>query len=125
MKDVKKITSNIFFFGKLLSIFFILTVSISLIRYKISIYSIFMSSCMVYLTIFISVVIGFLISFNKLFIFFHEIAFSNDLWKLNIDQDYLLMMYPENFFRDIAVLILIFSLSINLFLFFAFKILNK
>ena len=125
MKDVKDIINNLFLYGKLSSVVFVIISLICVKKYKVRIYSVFKASSIVYSAILLALAIGFIISFNKLFIIFHEIAFSNDLWKLNINEDYLLMMYPENFFRDIALLILIFSIGINLFLFFAFKSLKK
>lgn len=125
MKDVKDIINNLFLYGKLSSVVFVIITLICVKKYKVRIYSVFKASSIVYSAVLLALAIGFLISFNKLFIIFHEIAFSNDLWKLNINEDYLLMMYPENFFRDIALLILIFSISINFFLFFAFKSLKK
>ena len=125
MKDVKDIINNLFLYGKLSSVVFVIITLICVKKYKVRIYSVFKASSIVYSAMLLAFAIGFLISFNKLFIIFHEIAFSNDLWKLNINEDYLLMMYPENFFRDIALLILIFSISINFFLFFAFKSLKK
>ena len=125
MKDVKDIINNLFLYGKLSSVVFVIISLICVKKYKVRIYSVFKASSIVYSAILLALAIGFLISFNKLFIIFHEIAFSNDLWKLNINEDYLLMMYPENFFRDIALLILIFSISINFFLFFAFKSLKE
>ena len=125
MKDVKDIINNLFLYGKLSSVVFVIITLICIKKYKVRIYSVFKASSIVYSVMLLVLAIGFLLSFNKLFIIFHEIAFSNDLWKLNINEDYLLMMYPENFFRDIALLILIFSISINFFLFFAFKSLKK
>ena len=125
MKDVKDIINNLFLYGKLSSVVFVIIVLICVKKHKVRIYSVFKASSIVYSAVLLALAIGFLISFNKLFIIFHELAFSNDLWKLNINEDYLLMMYPENFFRDIALLILIFSISINFFLFFAFKSLKK
>ena len=125
MKDVKDIINNLFLYGKLSSVVFVIITLICVKKYKVRIYSVFKASSIVYSAVLLALAIGFLISFNKLFIIFHEIAFSNDLWKLNINEDYLLMMYPENFFRDIALLILIFSIGINFFLFFAFKSLKK
>ena len=125
MKDVKDIINSLFLYGKLSSILFAIITLLCVKRFSVKINSVFKTSSIIYSAILVLLALGFLISFNKLFIVFHEIAFSNDLWKLNINEDYLLMMYPENFFRDIALLILIFSISINFFLFFAFKSLRK
>ena len=125
MKDVKDIINSLFLYGKLSSILFAIITLLCVKRFSVKINSVFKTSSIIYSAILVLLALGFLISFNKLFIVFHEIAFSNDLWKLNINEDYLLMMYPENFFRDIALLILIFSISVNFFLFFAFKSLKK
>ena len=41
-----------------------------------------------------------LIGFDRLFLAFHEISFSNDLWQLDPSEHYLLAMFPEGFFFD-------------------------
>ena len=46
-----------------------------------------------------------LIDFDGLFLLFHYISFSNDLWILDPSKDYLIMMFPEGFFNDAAILI--------------------
>ncbi len=46
-----------------------------------------------------------LIDFNSLFLLFHYISFTNDLWILDPSKDYLIMMFPEGFFNDAAILI--------------------
>ena len=38
--------------------------------------------------------------FEGLFLKFHEISFSNDFWLLDRSKDFLIMMFPENFFLD-------------------------
>lgn len=54
------------------------------------------------LTVAIGVVagVGSLFDFDQLFLQFHMLSFSNDLWMLNPRTDFLLMMYPSEFFRD-------------------------
>jgi len=44
-----------------------------------------------------------LIDFDSLFLLFHYISFSNDLWILDPSKDYLIMMFPEGFFNDAAI----------------------
>ena len=58
------------------------------------------------LTIALMIVLGLgaLIGFGRLFHDFHVLSFSNDLWKLS-SSDYLLMMFPESFFRDATLFI--------------------
>lgn len=49
--------------------------------------------------------VGVLIDFEALFLQFHFMSFSNDLWQLNPNRDYLIMMYPEGFFEDATLAI--------------------
>ena len=46
------------------------------------------------------VAIGSLVGFTWLFRAFHMISFSNDLWQLDPNRDYLIAMFPESFFLD-------------------------
>jgi integral membrane protein (TIGR01906 family) len=52
-----------------------------------------------------SIMLWALVDFNSIFYFFHILSFSNDLWLLDPAKDYLIMMFPEGFFFDSAVLI--------------------
>jgi integral membrane protein (TIGR01906 family) len=36
---------------------------------------------------------------------FHNVAFSNDFWRLNPQQDHLIQMFPEAFWRDMTILL--------------------
>jgi len=44
--------------------------------------------------------LGALIGFERLFLLFHLVSFSNDLWQLDPRTDYLIAMFPEGFFLD-------------------------
>ena len=48
--------------------------------------------------------LGSLTGFDRVFVAFHEISFSNDLWLLS-PQDFLIRMFPEAFFFDATMLI--------------------
>ena len=41
-----------------------------------------------------------LTGFEDVFYAFHVVSFSNDLWQLDPNRDYLIAMFPENFFYD-------------------------
>jgi integral membrane protein (TIGR01906 family) len=43
--------------------------------------------------------------FDEAFEQFHLVAFDNDLWQLDPDRDRLIQMFPEDFWRDITVLV--------------------
>lgn len=42
--------------------------------------------------------------FDELFLRFHFLAFTNDLWLLDPSRDYLIMLFPEGFWFDTAML---------------------
>jgi integral membrane protein (TIGR01906 family) len=72
-------------------------------------------------TCFFTVVIAagalFLSDFNKYFLMFHELCFTNNLWLLNPDTDLLIRMLPEGVFLEMVVrigLILVLMLGITL-----------
>ena len=41
-----------------------------------------------------------LVGFDRLFLSFHLVSFSNDLWQLDPRRHYLLVMFPQGFFFD-------------------------
>ncbi len=48
-----------------------------------------------------------LMDFSKLFILFHEISFSNDLWLLDPSVDVLIRILPESLFEDLATKVIL------------------
>jgi len=46
-----------------------------------------------------------LLDFSELFTRFHFVAFTNELWMLDPATDYLIMLFPEGFWYDSAVLL--------------------
>ncbi len=44
-----------------------------------------------------------LVGFDNLFIFFHMVSFNNNLWILDPNKDYLIMLFPGGFFNDVAL----------------------
>lgn len=42
-------------------------------------------------------------NFNKVFVIFHEIFFTNDLWLFDPRTDYMIRMLPEGFFYDMVI----------------------
>ena len=59
------------------------------------------------LTLAIVFITGFLslTGFSQTFYFFHVIAFTNDLWKLDPARDFLIAMFPEGFFFDATMVL--------------------
>jgi integral membrane protein (TIGR01906 family) len=49
--------------------------------------------------------LGSLAGFDRLFLAFHQVSFSNDLWQLDPRTDALIAMFPQGFFFDATILI--------------------
>ena len=79
------------------------------------------------LTLAISAVIGALslFGFQRLFLFFHLVSFDNDLWILDPRRDYLIMMFPQGFFFDATVIIVVLTLGQALLLLAVPRIIKK
>jgi integral membrane protein (TIGR01906 family) len=44
-----------------------------------------------------------LVGFDSLFLLFHQVSFTNDLWQLDPRSDYLLIMFPQGFWFDATI----------------------
>ena len=49
--------------------------------------------------------LGSLAGFDRLFLAFHKVSFSNDFWLLDPKKDALIAMFPQGFFFDATILI--------------------
>ncbi|MQG04625.1 MAG: TIGR01906 family membrane protein [SAR202 cluster bacterium] len=121
MKDVKHIMNLIFNLGKILSIVFCVLIFLLHSYFEVHLNKVIFYSVILFSSILILLGVSFLLFFQEIFIIFHKIAFNNDLWILNPNTDYLLMMFPEDFFRDVAVLILLSSFLLNVIVYFLFR----
>ena len=65
------------------------------------------------------IIFGMIIDFNYTFTLFHKIMFTNDLWILDPNSDFLIMIFPQRFFLEISAAIIILFLLINLIIYFS------
>ena len=79
------------------------------------------------LTLGIAAVVGILslFGFQRLFLFFHLVSFDNDLWILDPRRDYLIMMFPQGFFFDATVFIVVLTLGQALLLWVLPRIIRR
>jgi integral membrane protein (TIGR01906 family) len=70
-------------------------------------------------------VIWALIDFQSLFILFHMISFTNNLWILDPTKDYLIMMFPEGFFNDVAISMVVSIIVVSIIVWFIAFILKR
>ncbi len=55
--------------------------------------------------------LGSLVGFDRLFLAFHLVSFSNDLWQLDPRRHMLLAMFPQGFFFDATMLIALLTVA--------------
>ena len=99
----------------LLMLFLKFLLLVILVRYQkedLLNYSSFMLAVSGILTIIPTLLLLFVmkINFNLAFTFFHLISFNNDLWLLDPAVDSLVVIYPEGFFYDMAIKIVLAAL---------------
>ena len=111
MKDVKhliKLTQNTIIFSGLFILAYYLVTIFTAKSLRKSIEQIRRSSKIsAYSTVGFLAFVGLLasINFTCLFRQFHFISFSNDLWQLNPNTDYLIAMFPQRFFLETTIFI--------------------
>ena len=124
MKDVKFVIISIINIAQILIIIFCATSLYLVVYHKTHLDKIVLHSLFWFISLLIILGASFILFFEQVFLIFHKIVFRNDLWMLNPNQDYLLMMYPEDFFRDVAILILASSFLLNVIVYFLLRFLN-
>ena len=56
------------------------------------------------LALMLAIGLGILFNFDQLFLQFHLFSFANELWQLDPTKDYLIMLFPGEFWYDAAIL---------------------
>ena len=51
------------------------------------------------------VALGSLVGFDSLFLWFHQLSFSNDFWQLDPNRHFLVMMFPQDFWFDATLFV--------------------
>jgi len=125
MKDVKNLISLVLSVGKYSAVSFLIFFFFLNNYFSVSIASLLKKSLLIFISFSIILALAFGLFFNQVFLLFHELSFSNDLWILNPNTDYLLMMFPEVFFRDVAVMIILLSFVLHYSLYALISFLNK
>ena len=65
------------------------------------------------ITLALMIVLGLaaLLDFQGLFLQFHLFSFANDFWQLDPTKDYLIMLFPQEFFYDATLFIALVTLG--------------
>ena len=60
--------------------------------------------------------LGMLLNFDQLFLQFHLLSFTNELWQLDPTRDYLIMLFPRNFWYDATLFCALATAALAIFL---------
>ena len=112
----------------LLSFFVISTIFLFLIYKKDFLFyllKIFNKVFLIFIILLSSIITFIAVDFNKFWISFHKIFFTNDLWLLSPNESNLIKMFPENFFLLLSSIMCIRIILFFIFLFTLKHILKK
>lgn len=112
----------------LLSFFVISTIFLFLIYKKDFLFyllKIFNKVFLIFIILLSAIITFIAADFNKFWISFHKIFFTNDLWLLSPSESNLIKMFPENFFLLLSSIICISIILFFIFLFVLKHILKK
>ena len=102
--DVKELIKQALFIFNIIGIIILLLISYLIVKKRFNeLGNVAFSSGVTTLTLLILFIGAIAYDFDKLFLGFHFLSFNNDLWMLNPDTDNLIAMFPEGFFYDISM----------------------
>lgn len=107
MRDVKWLIQRVYLAALLSAAFLAATVAVGFTRYGGQFWQMLARLALGGGGLTVALVLAFgvlaLVGFDRLFLMFHQISFSNDLWQLDPRTDYLLIMFPQGFWLDATV----------------------
>ena len=120
MVDVKKLIRLVYIFQSISLVFIVVYLVLGFYLLKVNLFVLFNRLLFRSSIIIISIIIliGFIsfIGFEKAFLIFHEISFTNDLWMLDPRKDYLVAIFPQGFFYETTMLIGFLTLIESIFI---------
>ncbi len=109
MKDVKGLIKGVYRLQEITSLYIVILITLSIIARRLTVWKLLARACIYggIWTLSLITVIGILsaVDFGRLFVAFHLVSFSNDLWLLDPSRDMLIRMFPQGFFMDATMLI--------------------
>ncbi|MFQ6027083.1 MAG: TIGR01906 family membrane protein [Dehalococcoidia bacterium] len=107
MHDVKGLIRGVYWFTALSAVYILGFVAAGYWRYRNSftqrLARLFLWGSGVTVGLVVAVGLFALVGFNSLFLIFHQISFSNNLWQLDPRTDYLIIMFPLGFWFDATI----------------------
>ena len=104
MRDVKRLIWGVYIIAALSTFYLLAAAGLGLARYRRRFAETLARRCLwgggVTLALILAVGLFALVGFDRLFLTFHQLSFSNDLWQLDWRTDYLVRLFPQNFWFD-------------------------
>jgi integral membrane protein (TIGR01906 family) len=104
MRDVKRLIWGVYIIAALSTIYLLAAAGLGLARRRRRFVETLARRCLwgggLTLALIMAVGLFALVGFDRLFLTFHQLSFSNDLWQLDWRTDYLVRLFPQNFWFD-------------------------
>ena len=109
MRDVRGLIQGVYRFQEITSLYIAILIIVGILARRSTVWRRVARAC-VYGGIWTLVLIALIailsfVDFGGLFLAFHLVSFSNDLWLLDPSRDMLIRMFPQGFFMDATMLI--------------------
>ncbi len=104
MRDVKRLVWGVYVLAALSALYLLAAAGLGLLRHRRRFAEPLARRCLlgggVTLALILAVGLFALVGFDRLFLTFHRLSFANDLWQLDWRTDYLVMLFPQDFWFD-------------------------
>ena len=109
MKDVKHLVWGVYGVGAAAALFLAGTMALGFVRrhqgFGLQLTRSVMWGSVATVALVLGVGLFSLVGFDSLFLWFHEVSFGNDFWRLDPNRHYLVMMFPQGFWQDATLFV--------------------
>ena len=109
MRDVKRLIRGVYIIATLSTVYLLAAAGWGMARHRRRFVETLARRCLwgggLTLAPIMAVGLFALVGFDRLFLTFHQLSFSNDLWQLDWQTDYLVRLFPQDFWFDSTMLV--------------------
>ena len=107
MRDVKRLVQGVYIVAAASAFYLLAATALGLMRHRRRFAGVLarrlLSGGALTIVLIIGVGLFALLGFDTLFTKFHQLSFANDLWQLDSRTDFLVMLFPEDFWFDATI----------------------
>lgn len=104
MRDVKRLVWVVYIIGGVSAIYLLVFIGAGFLRHGRNYFQVLARRVLWSGSFTLAIIVGVglfaLIGFDTLFLKFHQLSFANDLWQLDPRTDFLVMLFPQDFWFD-------------------------